>query len=242
MPRVSAWRKCPLQLQCCVLWSSKVLQAMIRQKILAPIVYLAARCVRKSTRAIPLSLLLVRGAPNYGAYAFIVHDLLRLTQSGAGTPNFARLVQTRHSLMKSLCVDELLRRTMDILPTMQSDHYAGVWNRLAHLTRLLHKRRPHSGDSRVTRLLHATAEAIFSTHPGFIGRTGTGLQSRNATTPIWTMREIANVVHGVCASLQLPDGGHREVCAPHLAGKLCAAFGFCMLAISSKRYQTTQRL
>lgn len=126
------------------------------------------------------------------------------------------LLQQQHS------TDELLNLVGTWRHVVQPDALACAWNRLAHMSRAPGSR-PQAlvRDPRVAQLLETTYTRLTATSstPPMPGQPPSLSGPSAASTPWgwesaalapWGARELANVVHGVCVALCLPESGERE--------------------------------
>ena len=131
----------------------------------------------------------------------------------------------RWSLGCALHPDDVFRVISAELPrsTLQPEHYACAWNRLAKLSREAGRPLPAS-DSRVASLLHATLQRLTAADAAGVSSGS----SRPVVVLPWGARELANVAHGVTVALGLPHGGERDASASF--GRTASAlFDACVL-------------
>lgn len=118
--------------------------------------------------------------------------------------------RVRYHLTNARNIDEILSLVETHAGSLQPDHFACAWNKLAHMSR---EERTGSAplslaDERIARLLHLLYQSLTTTAPSAAAVTPSAV---GAPLPSWGGRELANVAHGVCVVLGLPASGDREV-------------------------------
>jgi hypothetical protein len=147
--------------------------------------------------------------------------------TGKGGCGHASRGHLRWSLGCAQHPDDVFRVISAELPrgTLQPEHYACAWNRLAKLSREAGRPLPAS-DNRVASLLHATVQRLTAADAAGLP-SGSSVPVPVALLP-WGAREVANVAHGVTVALGLPHGGERDASAS-FGRAATALFDTCVL-------------